>query len=170
MPTGSKPRRGGRRRRALGFGYLGLLWLLAVMAAGLAVIGERWTQSAQRERERELIFRGEQIRHAIDRYRRADPARSEWPKSLDDLLEDRRQDEPRYHLRRSVTEPFSPERGWGEIRDPAGGLIGVHSQAGVKALGRWPRDSGAAGMGLKVSDWRFVAAEAVDAAAQEARR
>ena len=84
-------------------------------------------KAAQRERERELIFRGEQIRSAIDRYRRALPERSEWPKTLDDLVEDRRTDEPRHHLRRRFEDPFGLP--WGEIRDTAGGLIGVYSRS-----------------------------------------
>jgi type II secretory pathway pseudopilin PulG len=112
MPIGrtGKPPRQARPRRgaAAGFVYLGLLWMLAVTAAGLAVVGESWTQAARRERERELISRGEQIRSAIDRYRRAIPTRSEWPKSLDELVEDRREDETRHHLRRRFEDPFGP--------------------------------------------------------------
>jgi type II secretory pathway pseudopilin PulG len=140
-----------------------MLWLLALSAAGVAVVTESWTLAAHRERERELIFRGEQIRAAIERYRRAYPARSEWPKSLDDLLEDRRQDDVRHHLRRRFSDPFAPDRGWGEVREIGGGLIGVHSTAPLPALGRGPRDSGHLGPAPKVSDWRFVAPGAIEA-------
>jgi type II secretory pathway pseudopilin PulG len=136
--------------------------MLAVTAAGLAVVGESWTQAARRERERELIFRGEQIRSAIDRYRRAIPTRSEWPKSLDELVEDRREDETRHHLRRRFEDPFGPSEGWGEIRDVEGGLIGVHSRSSLPPLSRWPREATHAAAARKLSDWRFVVAEATD--------
>lgn len=158
MPTGRPVRRASHRRG--GFAYLGLLWMLAVTAAGLAVVGESWTQAARRERERELISRGEQIRAAIDRYRRAIPTRSEWPKSLDELVEDRRESEVRHHLRRRFEDPFGQAEGWAEVRDPAGGLIGVHSRSSLPPLSRWPRDAGHAGLARRLSDWRFVVVEA----------
>jgi type II secretory pathway pseudopilin PulG len=163
MPTGRPPRQTRRRRgAAAGFAYLGLLWMLAVTAAGLAVVGESWTQAARRERERELIFRGEQIRSAIDRYRRAIPTRSEWPKSLDELVEDRREDQTRHHLRRRFEDPFGPSAGWGEIRDVEGGLIGVHSRSSLRPLSRWPREGAHSAVARKLSDWRFVVVEATD--------
>jgi len=158
MPTGRRARQASQRRG--GFAYLGLLWMLAVTAAGLAIVGESWTQAARRERERELIFRGEQIRTAIDRYRRAIPTRSEWPKSLDELVEDRRESEVRHHLRRRFEDPFGPADGWAEIRDPAGGLIGVRSRSNLPPLSRWPRDAGHEGAARRLSDWRFVVVEA----------
>jgi type II secretory pathway pseudopilin PulG len=151
-----------QRVRAAGFTYLGLLWLLAAAAAGLAVVGQSWTLAAQRERERELIFRGEQIRDAIDRYRKAIPTDSSWPESMDALLQDRRDGEPRHHLRRRFEDPFGPAAGWGEIRNAAGGLIGVHSRATVQALGAWKRDPAGPRASRRVSDWRFLAAEAVE--------
>jgi type II secretory pathway pseudopilin PulG len=162
MPTGSRSRRAAAPAgAAAGFVYLGLLWLLAVGSAGLAVVGESWTQAAQRERERELIFRGEQIRAAIERYRRADAARNEWPRTLEQLLEDRRQDEVRHHLRRAYSDPFAPDRGWGEIREAGGGLVGVFSLSDRPALGRGPLDGGQAGRAARVGDWRFVVPGAI---------
>jgi type II secretory pathway pseudopilin PulG len=163
MPIGRPPRQARPRRDAVrGFAYLGLLWMLAVTATGLAVVGESWTQAARRERERELISRGEQIRSAIDRYRRAIPTRSEWPKSLDELVEDRREDETRHHLRRRFEDPFEPSAGWGEIRDLEGGLIGVHSRSSLPPLSRWPRQGTHAVAARKLSDWRFVVVDVTD--------
>lgn len=164
MQTGS--RRAGtaaRSGRARGFTYLGVLWLLALSSAGVAVVTESWTLAARRERERELVFRGEQIRAAIDRYRRAYPARSEWPRSLDDLLEDRRQEQVHHHLRRRFSDPFAPDSGWGEIREVGGGLIGVHSTASLPPLGRGPRDDDRTAPATRVSDWRFIVTGAIEA-------
>jgi type II secretory pathway pseudopilin PulG len=166
MPTGRRTSSArARHRRRRGLIYLALLWLLAATGGLLALFGESWTRSAQRERERELISRGEQIRIAIDRYRRAVATRSEWPKSLDDLVEDRRQDEPRYHLRRRFEDPFGPAEGWGEIRDPTGGLIGVHTRSNLQAVGRWAPEPGQPGRNGPLNEWRFVVVEGIETGA-----
>lgn len=146
------------QRRARGFGYLALLWLLAMLAAAMVLVGERWTLAAQRERERELVFRAEQIRGAIERYRLDGGA---WPKSIDELLEDRRSPRVRHHLRRRYEDPFSGSADWVEIRDASGGLVGVRARSSQYATSRRP---GSATPGRqRVSDWRFVAADAVAA-------
>ncbi len=155
--------------RQRGFTYLLLLWLLALAGAGLAVTGERWTTAAQRERERELVFRGEQIRAGIESYRRASPDGSALPADLAALLADRRGSGLRQHLRRRYEDPFTGRADWVELRDASGGLLGVHSRAEVLALGRGPGDRGAPGQ--RVSSWHFVvAADAASPAAGEAEQ
>ncbi len=143
------------RYRHAGFTYLMLLAALAIAGTGVAAVGERWTAAAQRERERELIFRGEQIRTAIERYRDALPEAQALPTSLDELLVDRRSTPPRHHLRRAYPDPFTQQLDWVLLRDGQGGLLGVHSSAPVRARGRGPK--GALATGQRVSDWRFVA-------------
>jgi type II secretory pathway pseudopilin PulG len=51
-----------RRGRQAGFTYVAVLILLAVLSAGLASVGTMWHTQAQREREEELLFIGEQFR------------------------------------------------------------------------------------------------------------
>jgi type II secretory pathway pseudopilin PulG len=51
-----------------GFTYLVLLFGLAVGGAALAALGTHWQQAAQRERETELVFRGLQLRDALQRF------------------------------------------------------------------------------------------------------
>jgi type II secretory pathway pseudopilin PulG len=171
MPTGEiagMPGRAGLARQARqawslappasGFGYLGLVWLLALVAAAMAVLGEHWTLAAQRERERELVFRAEQIRAAIERYRVDGGA---WPSSIDELLEDRRESRVRHHLRRRYEDPFSGRADWVEIRDASGAMVGVRARSNHIATSL--RAGGTATGRQRVSDWRFVAADAVPA-------
>src|SRR5215216_3145001 len=53
----------GQRER--GFTLLGLMIIIAVMGAGLAAFGTLYSQTAQRDKEAELLFVGEQFRDAI---------------------------------------------------------------------------------------------------------
>lgn len=140
-----------------GFTYLGVLIVVGLLGATLAGLGERTTLAVQRERERELLFRGQQIRHAIERYRDASPER-ELPHALDDLLADRRSGQPVHHLRRRYTDPFTGRADWVLLRGPDQGLLGVRSRAQTRRVLQ-PADPPASGP--HVSDWAFqVAAEA----------
>lgn len=160
MPSGDPRQRPGARgqpRPARGLTYIGLLVLLAMMGALLAVLGTQWQLRAQREREAELRFRGTQIREAIARYRDAQQPAA-LPASLDDLLSDARgSGAPRHHLRRRWTDPFTGQDDWVLLRDARGGLLGVHSRATHERLGDRGGTPPAAGQSLpRVSDWRFA--------------
>lgn len=142
-------------RRARGLTYLGLLVLLALQGAALAALGRHVSTAMQREREAELLFRGEQIRTAIARYHAA-VAPGIYPASVDDLLVDRREGRTRHHLRRLWPDPFTGRADWEWLREGAEGrIVGVMSRS---AAPRWRRDGPvAAGEGPpRVRDWRFV--------------
>ncbi len=148
------------RRRTCGFTYLGVLLLVVLMGTLLAGLGQRATLLAERERERELLFRGEQIRRAIVSYRAAAEPPT-WPASLQDLLADRRSGVVRHHLRRAYADPFTRQTDWVVIPapEPAQGWMGVHSRATARRLlqheGPQPDN------GPLLSDWHFVAADTV---------
>lgn len=96
-----------------GFTYVGVLFAVALTAAGLATLGQAWSTAAQRERERELQFRGEAIATAITSYQQASPTgMAELPRSLDELLEDRRGVVVRHHLRQRYADPFTGTPDW----------------------------------------------------------
>lgn len=139
MPTGS-PARARRQRPApprRGFTYLVLLFMIALGGAALGGIGTQWQAATQRERETELLFRGRQIAQALGRYAAATPrGQPRAPLSLDELLEDRRSEPPRRHLRRLYTDPFTGRADWQLITDPQGRIVGLHSRAGQRAWRR----------------------------------
>lgn len=117
-----------------GFTYLGLLAVLALGGAGLAALGTQWAVAAQRDRERELAFRGEQFRRAIERHWRAQEP-PQGPPSLQALLADERVRPPRHHLRRLYADPLTGRVDWILLQDPEGrGIVGVASRAEGRGL------------------------------------
>lgn len=142
-----------------GFTYLWLLFVLAAGGAALGLAGQRWSGIVQRERERELLFRGEQIAVAISAYRAASGvAETRWPRSLDELVEDRRGLAMQRHLRRAWTDPFTGEADWVPIPAEGGGWRGVHSRSEAPArLVREDPDAPAARPPRTVAGHRFVA-------------
>jgi type II secretory pathway pseudopilin PulG len=95
------------------------------MGAGLAAYGQVYSHQAQREKEAELLFRGNQYRLAIESYYRKDRT---YPKSLAELLADNRYPTPVRHLRRLYADPMTGSAQWGLVRMPeGGGIMGVHS-------------------------------------------
>lgn len=144
-----------------GFTYVALLAILALLGASLAALGTAWTTAKQRENERELQFRGEQIRDAIGRYRVSalPPA---WPATLEDLLEDRRGPDVRHHLRRLWTDPFTGRADWVLIHAPAdvGGtpdrrIAGVRSRSDARRMATAGTEA-VDPEKPKVSDWVFI--------------
>lgn len=90
-----------------------MLFLVALTSAGLAALGQAWTTAAQREKERELAWRGAEIARAIVSYSKAvNASPGEYPRSLEDLLVDRRSFKPRHHLRRAYVDPFTLQADW----------------------------------------------------------
>ena len=138
MPSGSRRARWGGRRRARrprGFTYLLLLFMLALLGAALAAWGTSWQVAAQRERETELLFRGGQIKEALQRFHEQTPSgQAPLPQALDELLADTRWPVPRHHLRRLYADPFTGQADWGLLRDASGGIVGVHSRSHRPAL------------------------------------
>ena len=159
---------------ARGFTYLGLLFFVALTAAALAALGQSWSTAGQRERERELEFRGEELARAIQSYAKVSGAgaQPQYPQSLQDLLIDRRGSKTRHHLRRAYTDPFTGQADWVLVPEPGQpqAFSAVHSRS-ERALLRQSRPDGQPLS--KASDWIFLGrpegAAAPAAAASEAR-
>ena len=162
MPIGSRLRAPGR-----GFTYLWLMFLLAIGAALLADAGSRWSTTLRREREQELLFRGRQIAAAIAAYHAASGVPvAQWPRSLDELVEDRRGAQVQRHLRRVWSDPFTGLSDWEPVLDADGGWQGVHSRSDAVALLVPETGAPAAARRWRVSEHRFMApAPAVAASA-----
>jgi type II secretory pathway pseudopilin PulG len=123
---------------------------VAISGVLLAALGQSWAIEARRQREMDLVFRGEQIKAAIQSYRDATPgAVKRLPTRLEDLLEDARGPTVLRHLRRLWPDPITGSRPWGEVRDGEF-LMGVYSQSRQQPL-RAPEDV------TRYDEWRFVA-------------
>ena len=100
-----------------------LLVVLAVMSLMLSMALPAWHHAAQREREAELIFRGEQYARAIMLYQRQTPGA--YPPDVDTLVEGR-------FLRRAYRDPMT-----------AGGEFRLIRQSELSELGGGSSGAGA---------------------------
>jgi type II secretory pathway pseudopilin PulG len=144
--------------RCRGFAYLGLLVFVAVTGVFLAAAGTLYSTAAQREKERELLFVGDQFRQAIAQYYRKGPGLQSWPKKLEDLVDDKRNVVTQHWLRRVYTDPMTRTTEWGVVEAPGGGIMGVYSKSEetpMKSANFTLRDKTFEGA-AKYSDWKFV--------------
>jgi len=110
--------------------------LFAIMVIGLmlGLAGQTWSQVMQREREEELLFRGDQYRRAIESYYTTGHGGvGNYPRSLDDLLQDPRSLQPKRHLRKAYLDPFTNEAF--ELIS-AGGDVGGETITTAQTFGR----------------------------------
>ena len=147
-----------------GFTYIGLMIFIALMGIGLALAGQVWHTATQREKEKELLFAGDQFRAAITKYYEGSPGgATKFPNSLEDLLDDRRYPTTKRHLRKIFRDPMTGETRWGLVESPTGGIMGVYSLSEHeprKISGFRPRDEAFEGA-ASYSDWQFAYAVAV---------
>jgi type II secretory pathway pseudopilin PulG len=142
-----------------GFTYLGILIVVMVMGAGLAATGTLWSTTAQREKERELLFIGNEFRQAIESYYRRSPGAPVYPKSLAELVDDKRFPMPQHHLRRIYADPMTGKNEWELVEAPGGGgIMGVRSRSESAPLktGNFRNADAAFEEAKKYSDWQFV--------------
>lgn len=109
--------------------------LFAIMVIGLmlGLTGQTWSQVMQREREEELLFRGDQYRRAIESYyATGHGGQGSYPRSLEDLLKDPRSLATKRHLRKIYLDPFTNEKF--ELIGAGGNVEG--ESVTVQSLGR----------------------------------
>lgn len=147
------------RRSQQGLILLAVVLMLALGALGSLVAVETWATTMKREREAQLLFVGDEYRRAIANYYRMSPTPIKTlPRSLEDLLEDRRFPMPVQHLRRLYPDPISGDQDWGLVEDGVGGIIGVHSTSEAATLkrGGFPDAYREFEAASKYSEWRFI--------------
>jgi type II secretory pathway pseudopilin PulG len=144
------------RREQRGFTYLTVLFIVAILGGGLALVGQMWETVAKREKEAELLFIGHQYRKAIERYFLSGPQR-QYPRTLEDLLKDPRRPGAERYLRKLYPDPLTGAAEWGLVKAPDGGILGVHSLSTDKPLkiaGFKLRDAGFE-RAQTYADWKF---------------
>lgn len=106
------------RQRESGYALLVVLLMAALVLISLSAAVPRLLTQGQREKEEELIFRGEQYRRAIGLFYKK---YGRFPRSIDELLETN----DRAFLRRPFPDPMTRDGEWRWIRvGPSGELIG----------------------------------------------
>jgi len=154
LACGSRPPYQGVKKQK-GFTYVGFLIFVAITGAGLAAFGEIASHAAQREKEAELLFRGNAFQAAIASYYKKE---TRYPQSLEQLLEDKRYPMPVRHLRRQYVDPMTGEANWGLVEAPGGGVMGVYSRSEDKPIktGNFSLKNQEFETAGRYADWKFV--------------
>jgi type II secretory pathway pseudopilin PulG len=142
-----------------GFTYLGILFVVAFIGIGLAAAGTFWSVTAQRSAEKQLLFVGHSIRNAIRSYYLHGTAGvHQYPRSLEELIQDNRTGILQRHLRKIPIDPMTNSKVWNLITLADGGIIGVSSMSQKRPIKRG--NFSLADEGLTDAecycDWRFV--------------
>jgi type II secretory pathway pseudopilin PulG len=147
----------------LGFSYIGLMIFVAIAGIALAGVGIVWSQDQQREREKELLFVGEQYRQAIGSYYENGPDENapnkvkQYPNKLEDLLLDGRSLSVKRHLRKIYIDPITNSTNWGLERRESK-IIGVYSLSELKPIKKkgFPLLYEKFSDFSKYADWKFI--------------
>jgi type II secretory pathway pseudopilin PulG len=145
--------------RQAGVTYLAVLLLVALMGATLGAAGVLWHTAQMREKERELLFVGNEYRRAIQLYYLSSPGGvRQYPRELADLVRDPRQPAVKRYLRKLYRDPMTGKPEWGLVKNPDGSIAGVYSlsdAAPFKTANFSKGDADFEGK-EKYSDWKFV--------------
>ena len=141
-----------------GFTYMSVLVLIIVTGIALTSASRSWRLTMQREREKELLFRGDQIRNAIKSYYNAVDGKFAYPSRLEDLLKDPRFLATRRHLRKIFKDPMINSGEWGIVLGSGNSIKGVYSKSEGVPLkkGDFPEVYQNFELANKYSDWKFV--------------
>jgi maltose-binding protein MalE len=102
---------------------------------------------------------GRSNRQAIGRYYERTPGiAKQYPKTLEDLLQDKRQAGLARYLRKIYIDPITASKNWGLISGPGGTIMGVYSRSGttpVKTANFEQTDAEMAGKN-SYQHWQFI--------------
>jgi type II secretory pathway pseudopilin PulG len=106
-----------------------------------------------------LLFVGQSFRNAIESYYLRGPAGvHQYPRSLEDLLEDPRGAVLQRHLRKIYIDPMTKGRNWNLITTADGAIFGVSSTSNKRPIkrGNFAADEQSLVGADCYCDWRFV--------------
>lgn len=146
-------------RKGSGFTYVALLAAIVILGISMGAAGKYWSFVMQREKEEELLFRGEQYRLAIERYYRALPGRNAYPPSIEELLKDSRTPTAKRHLRQAYRDPITGED-FEVVRDQTklNRITGVYSKSDKEPLKKsgFPEQYQEFENKMAYNEWKFV--------------
>jgi type II secretory pathway pseudopilin PulG len=110
-----------------GFTFLGLLVVIAILGIAMAGVGIVWHQTSQQQNEQQLLYIGETYAKAIGSYYQSNN-QNQYPKTLKELIEDKRFGETKRHIRKLYADPMPAHKEWGLVLQNQT-IIGVYSQS-----------------------------------------
>jgi type II secretory pathway pseudopilin PulG len=150
---------GRARRSSEGFTYAGILFAVVVLGLALSTAGTVWSAASQRQREAELLWVGTQYMRAIESYYVHAPSGiRHYPRSLGELVEDRRGAVMRRHLRRLYPDPMTGQLDWELEQLADGAIVGLRSRSTKQPFRRVGRGPGIIDFAEaeRYCDWDFV--------------
>ncbi len=135
---GSAPEDKSSGRGEQGYILVALIALMTILALMLIAVAPSARQQAQREREIEAIFRGEEVAHAIGVYVRA--TGGQLPTSMDQLLEGVPRGTQKVQILRAAAahDPLSSSGEWRLIRPGSPELLDFQRKVMLYADGNLP--------------------------------
>jgi type II secretory pathway pseudopilin PulG len=147
------------RSRQRGLALVLVMTVLLMASAGLLIAYAPIKLERHRQKEKELLFVGNQIKSAIQNYAISNQAGVvQFPRALTDLLEDQRGQVTRRYLRKVFRDPITNSSDWGLVMVDDH-IIGVYSKsrrAPIKKSG-FRLDQQAFENAKDYSEWQFVA-------------
>lgn len=111
----------------VGVAYIAVLFLVAAISISMAVVTRDVDMQLKREKEQDWFYVGNQYKQAIASYYHQSPdGLKVLPKTIEDLLLDKRFIRPVRHLRKAYRDPLTNQT-WELIRSTDDSLIGVRS-------------------------------------------
>jgi type II secretory pathway pseudopilin PulG len=141
-------------RNASGFTYVALLAAIVILGISMGAAGKFWSYVMQREREEELLFRGEQYSAAIERYVKAN---NTYPQSIESLLNE--SPKLKRNLRQQYKDPITRED-FELFRDMTKGnrITGVYSKSDKEPLKKtgFPEQQKDFENKTAYNEWKFI--------------
>ena len=146
----------GKIKTSKGFTFLVILAVVVVMGISADATVRLTSTVLKREKEQELLFRGQAYIKAIGSYYLSGKTINSFPKKLEDLLKDSRYIQKR-HLRKLYPDPFTNKADWKLLRNKEGGITGVVSRSEGIPLktANFPIGLESFEQAATYSDWRF---------------
>jgi type II secretory pathway pseudopilin PulG len=146
------------RRRQGGLVLIALLLMLMLVGIGALSAAEIWATARKREREVELLWVGEQYRHAVESYWKTTPGpRKILPSSISQLLNDDRFPNAVHHLRQAYRDPMAEDVDFEPVIIN-NALVGVHSTSNATPMkhAHFPKRYAQFASAEDYSQWQFV--------------
>lgn len=140
-----------------GFTYLALLVIIVILGIVLMAAGRQWRIIVKRDKEEELLFRGGQMRKAVEmHYLTLHGGKNIYPKNLEDLVKDPSSFTAKRYLRKIYKDPITGED-WVLLLDKDGRIKGVRSKSDEEPLKKYnfPPEFQSFEGKIKYSDWLF---------------
>lgn len=136
-----------------------VLAALLVLALATQSVMSYVSQQDLREREADLLRIGQAYAQAIGAYYESSPGNlKRWPRTLEDLTDDKRFVGIRRHIREVYPDPMTRSANWGIVMSDDGGIAGVHSLSTAQPIrsASLELDTLSLPAAGRYADWEFV--------------